>query len=218
MPDFDSLRQNMVNSQLRTNKVTDERILLAMGKIPRESFAPARLAELAYIDEDIPIGSGRSMLEPMIFARMVQATNLDENDVVLDVASGAGYSASILGCIARVVVALESNADLGKKASSKMTDLGIDNVVVEDGPIELGWEEQAPYDVIIVNGACGDIPKPLFEQLSEGGRLCAVTTGETGVGSAFLWTKHNANISCRPLFDANIPSLPEFEKRKGFNF
>ena len=123
MPDFDSLRQNMVNSQLRTNKVTDERILLAMGKIPRESFAPARLAELAYIDEDIPIGSGRSMLEPMIFARMVQATNLDENDVVLDVASGAGYSASILGCIARVVVALESNADLAKKASSKKTVL-----------------------------------------------------------------------------------------------
>ena len=94
MPDFDSLRQNMVNSQLRTNKVTDDRILLAMGKIPRESFAPARLAELAYIDEDIPIGSGRSMLEPMIFARMVQAANRDENDVVLDVASGAGYSSS----------------------------------------------------------------------------------------------------------------------------
>ncbi len=208
----------MVNSQLRTNKVTDERILVAMGKIPRESFAPARLAELAYIDEDIPIGSGRSMLEPMILARMIQAANIGEHDVVLDVASGAGYSASILGCIARAVVALESDAELVKKALSKMSDLGVDNVVVEEGPIECGWVDQAPYDAIIVNGACAEIPETLFQQLSEGGRLCAVTTGESGVDTAFLWLKSNASISKRPLFDANIPSLPEFEKRVGFNF
>ena len=218
MPDFESLRQTMVDTQLRTNKVTDDRILAAMGEIPRENFTPDDRSALAYIDEDIPIGAGRCMVEPMILARMIQTTEIDADDVVLDVASGSGYSAAVLSRIARAVVAVESNSDLVRKSSEQMVELGIDNVVVEQGPIEYGWPDQAPYDVIIVNGACSDVPDTLFEQLAEGGRLCAVTVGESGVGSARLWTKRNGHVSNRPLFDANIPGLPELQREAGFSF
>ena len=150
MPDFESLRQTMVDTQLRTNKVTDDRILAAMGEIPRENFTPDDRSALAYIDEDIPIGAGRCMVEPMILARMIQTTEIDADDVVLDVASGSGYSAAVLSRIARAVVAVESNSNLVRKSSEQMMELGMDNVVVEQGPIESGWPDQAPYDVIIV--------------------------------------------------------------------
>jgi protein-L-isoaspartate(D-aspartate) O-methyltransferase len=218
MPDFESLRQTMVDTQLRTNKVTDDRILAAMGEIPRENFTPADRAALAYIDEDIPIGTGRCMVEPMILARMIQATEIEPEDVVLDVASGAGYAAAVVGRIARAVVAVESDPDLVRRSSEQMMELGMDNVVVEQGAIEQGWPDQAPYDVILVNGACGEVPQTLFDQLADGGRLCAVTTGESGVGSACLWIKRRNILSDRPLFDANIPSLPELEREAGFSF
>ena len=208
----------MVDTQLRTNKVTDERILTAMGEIPRENFVPGNRAALAYIDEDIPIGAGRCLVEPMIQARMIQAMEIGEDDAVLDVASGPGYSSAVLGRMAAAVVAVESDPELVAQCAKHMTDLGMDNVVVEQGPIASGWPDQAPYDAILVNGACGEIPETLFDQLAEGGRLCAVAPGESGVGSAMLWTKQNGNVSNRPLFDANIPALPELEREAGFTF
>ena len=165
MPNFDSLRQTMVDTQIRTNKVTDQRILMAMGAIPRENFTPSDRSSLAYIDEDIPIGSGRCMIEPMVLAKMNQATGIKSEDVVLDVASGTGYSAAVFSRIARAVVALESETDLVTKSSEQMIELGMDNVVVECGPIEYGWPDEAPYDVVFVNGACGDIPEIYFDQM-----------------------------------------------------
>ena len=218
MADFDSLRQTMVDTQLRTNKVTDERILTAMGEIPREKFVPGNRAGLAYIDEDIPIGAGRCLIEPMIQARMIQAMEIGEDDAVLDIAGGTGYSSAVLGRLAGAVVSVEGDPELSAQLSAHMTDLGMDNVVVEQGPIESGWPDQAPYDAILVNGACGGVPDILFEQLADGGRLCAVAPGESGVGSAMLWTKQNENVSSRPLFNANVPALPELESKAGFTF
>ncbi|PPR11402.1 MAG: Protein-L-isoaspartate O-methyltransferase [Alphaproteobacteria bacterium MarineAlpha11_Bin1] len=208
----------MVDTQLRTNKVRDERILAAMGEIPREDFIPTDISSLAYIDEDIPIGSSRGMIEPMILGRMIQATELKSDEVVLDVASGTGYSAAVLGRIARVVVAVESDEDLVKKSTLQMVELGMDNVVIEQGPIELGWLDQAPYDVILVNGALGKVPETYFDQLSEGGRLCAIRKEPNGIGSAWLWVKQNGTPSGRPLFDANIFDLPELKCELGFTF
>ena len=141
-----------------------------------------------------------------------------EDDAVLDIAGGTGYSSAVLGCLAGAVVSVESDPDLSAQLSGHMTDLGMDNVVVEKAPIESGWPDQAPYDAILVNGACGGIPDILFEQLADGGRLCAVAPGESGVGSAMLWTKQNENVSSRPLFDANVPVIPELESEVGFNF
>ena len=131
MPDYSALRQTMVDTQLRTNKVTDANVLAAMGSIPREMFVPDDRASLAYIDEDIQIGKSRCIVEPMILARMIQAAEIGPEDVVLDVACGAGYSSAVLGHIARAVVAVESDTELAGSAGARITKLGLDNVVIE---------------------------------------------------------------------------------------
>ena len=218
MADFAALRQTMVDTQLRTNKVTDENVLAAMNEIPREMFVPEDRASLAYIDEDIRIGKSRCMVEPMILARMIQATEVGPEDVVLDVACGSGYSSAVLGRIARAVVAVESDTDLAGTASARLTKLGLDNVVVEMGQINAGWADQAPYDVIIVNGACGEIPEEILAQLAEGGRLCAVIRDAGGTGMAKLFVKSGGVVSNRVLFNASVPALPEFELEEGFSF
>lgn len=218
MADFKALRQTMVDTQLRTNKVTDANVLAAMGEIPREMFVPEDRASLAYIDEDIHIGKSRCMAEPMILARMIQAAEIGPEDVVLDVACGSGYSSAILGRIARAVVAVESDTELAGAASARLTKLGMDNVVVEMGPINAGWSDQAPYDVIMVNGSCGEMPEAILSQLAEGGRLCAILRGPGGTGMAKLFVKSAGVVSNRGLFDANVPILPEFDLEEGFSF
>ena len=218
MADFKALRQTMVDTQLRTNKVTDANVLAAMGEIPREMFVPDDRASLAYIDEDIHIGKSRCMAEPMILARMIQAAEIGPEDVVLDVACGSGYSSAILGRIARAVVAVESDTELAGAASARLTKLGMDNVVVEMGPINAGWSDQAPYDVIMVNGSCGEMSEAILSQLAEGGRLCAILRGPGGTGMAKLFVKSAGVVSNRGLFDANVPILPEFDLEEGFSF
>jgi protein-L-isoaspartate(D-aspartate) O-methyltransferase len=218
MADFKALRQTMVDTQLRTNKVTDVNVLAAMGEIPREMFVPEDRASLAYIDEDIHIGKSRCMAEPMILARMIQAAEIGPEDVVLDVACGSGYSSAILGRIARAVVAVESDTELAGAASARLTKLGMDNVVVEIGPINAGWSDQAPYDVIMVNGSCGEMSEAILSQLAEGGRLCAILRGPGGTGMAKLFVKSGGVVSNRGLFDANVPILPEFDLEEGFSF
>lgn len=208
----------MVDTQLRTNKVTDDRVLAAMGDVPREDFVPEDRASLAYIDEDIRIGKSRCLVEPMILARMIQAAEIGAEDVVLDIACGAGYSSAVLGHIARAVVAVESDTELAGSASARITKLGLDNVVVEIGPINAGWADQAPYDVIMVNGACEKVSDAVLAQLAEGGRLLAVVGGKTGTGTATLFVKAGGVVSSRSLFDANVPALPEFELEEGFTF
>lgn len=218
MADFKALRQTMVDTQLRTNKVTDANVLAAMGEIPREMFVPEDRASLAYIDEDIHIGKSRCMAEPMILARMIQAAEIGPEDVVLDVACGSGYSSAILGRIARAVVAVESDTELAGAASARLTKLGMDNVVVEMGPINAGWSDQAPYDVIMVNGSCGEMSEAILSQLADGGRLCAILRGPGGTGMAKLFVKSAGVVSNRGLFDANVPILPEFDLEEGFSF
>ena len=218
MADFKALRQTMVDTQLRTNKVTDANVLAAMGEIPREMFVPEDRSSLAYIDEDIHIGKSRCMAEPMILARMIQAAEIGPEDVVLDVACGSGYSSAILGRIARAVVAVESDTELAGAASARLTKLGMDNVVVEIGPINAGWSDQAPYDVIMVNGSCGEMSEAILSQLAEGGRLCGILRGPGGTGMAKLFVKSGGVVSNRGLFDANVPILPEFDLEEGFSF
>lgn len=218
MADFKALRQTMVDTQLRTNKVTDANVLAAMGEIPREMFVPEDRASLSYIDEDIRIGKSRCMAEPMILARMIQAAEIGPEDVVLDVACGSGYSSAILGRIARAVVAVESDTELAVAASARLTKLGMDNVVVEMGPINAGWFDQAPYDVIMVNGSCGEMSEAILSQLAEGGRLCAIFRGPGRTGMAKLFVKSGGVVSNRGLFDANVPILPEFDLEEGFSF
>ena len=147
---------------------------------------------------------------------MIQSSAIASDDVVLDVACGTGFSSAVIGRLAGTVVALESEIALIQKATVLLTTLGLDNVMVETGAIKNGWKEQAPYDVITINGACSIIPEAFFEQLAEGGRLCAVELDSNEVGKACLWIKSNNVVSKRELFDASSPPLSEFIEDKGF--
>jgi protein-L-isoaspartate(D-aspartate) O-methyltransferase len=219
MIDFSRARQNMVESQLRTNQVTDERVLAGFETVPRELFVVEGRAGVAYCDEDIPCGAGRCLMEPMILARLLQALEIGSNAVVLDVGCGTGYSSAVIARLAATVVGLECEPTLVARANALMTDLAIDNVMIAEGALDAGHPAQAPYDAILVNGAAEEVPRALTDQLAEGGRLGVVCVGDgCRTGSATLFVRSGGVVSGRKLFDAAVPVLPGFESRKGFVF
>jgi protein-L-isoaspartate(D-aspartate) O-methyltransferase len=218
MPDYAAARRNMVDSQLRTNRVTDEALLAAMGEIPRERFVPPALAGVAYVDEDLSLGGGRYLMEPMVLARMIQAAEIQPSDTVLDVGCATGYSSAVAARLAATVIGLESDSRLAKAATENLAALRIDNAVIVSGDIRAGHPRQAPYDVILVQGAIGEIPAALAAQLGEGGRLVAVVTPPGATGRATLSLKTGGIVSHRDLFDAATPPLPGFELAPGFRF
>ncbi len=208
----------MVGSQLRTNKVTSEAVLEAFANLPRELFLPEALRGTAYIDEDIALGGGRCMMEPMVLARMLQAARPGPADIALVIGCGSGYATAILSRIVATVVAVESEDQSVEAASSALSDLGLDNAVVVKGDITQGYPGQAPYNVILLNGTVSQVPAIIRDQLAEGGRLVAVVRDSDGIGRATLIERQGGMTSSRVLFDATVPQLPEFEPVSGFAF
>ncbi len=218
MVDNSAARRNMVESQLRTNKVSETALLAAFESVPRELFVPEALRGVAYIDEDIDLGGGRYVMEPMVLARLLQAARPRAEDVVLDIGCGTGYGTAILARLSATVVALESDGALAGQAMRTLTDLDIDNVVVVESPLAEGYPKQAPYDVILLNGAVSRVPPAISDQLAEGGRLVTVVREPAGVGRATLLQCHDGRVSGRVIFDAAVPHLPGFEGRPSFIF
>jgi len=218
MSEFNAARLNMVNSQVRTNKVTDLDLLAAMGRVPREMFVDDRLEGVAYLDEDLPLGEGRFVMGPMVMARLIQALAIGVDDVVLDVGGGTGYGGALMAQVASTVVILEPNPDLSGRATRSLTDLAIDNAVVVDGALADGYPSQGPYDAILLGGAVAVIPTALTAQLAEGGRLCAVVADGNRPGMAVLATRRGGIVGQRQLFDANVPILPGFATKPEFVF
>ena len=222
MDDFAAARTKMVDSQLRTENVTDYAVLTAMGVVAREAFVPSHQRALAYLDKDIPIksaagGPARYLMEPAPFARLLQLAEIEAEDLVLDIGCGSGYSAAVLARLARFVVALESDAQLAAEASQRLNQLGVKNAKVAMGPLEAGYPSDGPYDVIFVDGAVELLPAALFGQLKDGGRLVAVVGyGRTGV--ATLCTKSDNQIGRRPAFNADVRPIPGFAKSAAFVF
>lgn len=215
--DFSVARRNMVESQIRTSKVFDERVIAAMGEVPRERFLPGSLKQFAYIDEEVDIGSGRYLLEPMVLARLLQEASVRPTDVVLDIGSGAGYGAAVLARMAATVFAQESDAGLAGRASELLTELGLDNVVPVDGSLIDGCPDHAPYNVILIEGGVDILPDTIVGQLGDGGRLVTVVR-ERGIGRATVVTRNGDHFSRRVVFDAAVPVLPEFRQPAGFVF
>ncbi len=218
MPDYAIARLNMVENQIRPNRVTDERVLAAIAEVPRERFVPKRLHGNAYVDQDIALGNGRYLMEPVVFARLLQAAEIGPGDVVLDIGCGTGYSTAVLGKLAGTVVALESDAALAKEAIEALTELDVDNAAVVEGPLDEGYPRQAPYDVIVLGGSVDAVPDAITDQLVEGGRLVAVVNVAPSVGNIELIHRSHGGLSRRLLFDAAVPVLPGYAAELGFVF
>jgi protein-L-isoaspartate(D-aspartate) O-methyltransferase len=221
MIDFAAARRMMVDGQVRTNDVTDLRIVAAMLEIPREKFVAPADADLAYLDLDVPAardgggGAPRRLLKPMVLAKLLQAAAVRDTDHVLDVGCATGYSSAILGRLAHSVIALEQDAALARRAGEVLPRVGAANVSIMTGPLIDGWTAKGPYDLILVEGAIEVLPPALRAQLKEDGRLIAIV-GRDPPGRAMLYRAGQGEGW--PLFDATAPVLPGFAKPPSFVF
>ena len=217
MPDFAAARHHMVQNQLEPNRVSDARVAAAMEAIPRETFVPEAMTGVAYLDEDIEIAPGRYLMEPMVFARMLQSATTEGGEIALDVGCATGYSAAVMANLVGTVVAVEADEALAATATANLTSLEADNAVVMVGDHTVGYAEQGPYDVIVIEGQVADVPQALTDQLSEGGRLIAVV-GDGSVGRLIRLTRSGDTLLKEELFDAMLPPLTGFEQKQGFVF
>lgn len=219
LADFQNLRTKMVDNQIRTTDVTDLALLDAFLTVPREAFVPDNRKELAYIDEDIQLkeDASRYLMEPSPLAKLIQLAEIKPGDLVLDVGAGSGYAAAILSQLAGSVVALESDSDLSAQANSVLSSLDYNNVVIVTGELGLGHGDQAPYDVILIEGAVDFVPQALKDQLKNGGRLVTVE-GRGNLGVARVYTKENDVVSCWDAFNLSVKPLREFARKAEFTF
>jgi protein-L-isoaspartate(D-aspartate) O-methyltransferase len=215
--DYTRARSNMVQNQLRPNRVDDPNVLSAMAEVPRERFLPKMLRSVAYADEDLPLPDGSWLIEPRVLARLIQATDVRPSDVVLVIGCTTGYAGAVLSRLAGTVILVEPPS-AAERVEALLDDLGVDNVVVvaSDDPAS-GHPSQAPFDGILVVGSVPGVPPALFEQISEGGRIVAVIDGGR-VGKATLFTKLHGVVGQRELFDAQTPPFPGLEPSPRFAF
>jgi len=218
MTDFALARRNMVDSQLRTNKINDPRLLAAMAAVPREAFVPSARRAVAYVDEALPLAGNRWLAPPMAAGRLYQLAAPGPNDLVLLIGAGSGYGAAVLGRLAGAVVALEEDEALAASAEAALNEVEADNVVVARGPLAKGWTKQAPYDVIVFDGSVEQVPDAIMDQLADGGRLVAALAGQGGVPVATIMRKAGNAVAADRVFDANMPLLPGFERVREFVF
>jgi protein-L-isoaspartate(D-aspartate) O-methyltransferase len=214
-------RTMMVDGQVRPNKVTDSRIIEAMRNLPRERFVPPAVSAIAYADEDVPLGGGRFLMEPMVMARLVQLAGVRDGDHALVVGSGTGYGAALLEACGARVVALEDDAALLDLARPALAAVG-SGVVLVEGPLAEGWPGGAPYDVILIEGAVEEIPAAVAAQLRPvaprfGGRLVTVRRAD-GVCQGGIAEVSGTGLSFQPVFDCATPLLPALRQPAAFVF
>jgi protein-L-isoaspartate(D-aspartate) O-methyltransferase len=215
MTDYASRRTMMVDTQVRPSDVTKFPIIDAMLAVPREAFVPRALREAAYMGENVDIGGGRVMLEPRTLAKMLDALEIEGDDLVLDIGPGLGYSSAVMARMAEAIVAVEDDADMVVEAQRVLADNGADNVIMHEGPLAQGASDHGPYDVITIQGAVEHLPTGLSDQLKEGGRIaCLFMEGALGV--VRIGYKVDGKINWRFAFNAGAPIMPGFERHAAF--
>ena len=210
MQDFSLARRAMVDNQLRPEGVTDRGVLAAMGSVERERFVPESARALAYFDRPLRLTEGRAMMPPAALGRLLSELAPLPGERALVVGSGAGYSAAVLRAIGLDIVALESEEMLAAAAR----EAGIETVV---GDFAKGWAKEAPYDLILLDGAVEDVPPSLIKQLREGGRLAGAIV-DRGVTRLVIGGVSGAVLGLRSIADADVDILPGFERPRAFTF
>jgi protein-L-isoaspartate(D-aspartate) O-methyltransferase len=215
---FADARNCMVDSQIRPNRVADQRVVSAMRRVPRERFLPANVLSLAYADQDVPLGNGRFLMEPMVFARLLQAAGLRDNEQVLVVGAATGYGAAVLTACGCRVTALEEDPALLAIARAVLPREG-PGVNLVSGPLAAGWPSHGPYDLVLIEGAVPEIPSALVPQIRhETGRILAAIGAPGRITQAVLGEATAVGLSCAPLFDCATHPLPSLRKAPVFTF
>ena len=204
----------MVANQLRTNAVSDVRVVTAMGEVARERFVPEGKARLAYTDSMIPLAPGRALNPPTVTGRLLTEARVGSADRVLLVGAGTGYTAELLGRLAGSVIALEDDAALLARAREAVT---APNVKLVDGPLAQGWGGDAPYDLIVIEGAIEQVPPALIEQLVDGGRIVAPII-DGGVTRLSIGRRGGGGFGMTSFADAAAAPLPGFARPVEFSF
>ncbi|HEX3674298.1 MAG TPA: protein-L-isoaspartate O-methyltransferase [Rhizomicrobium sp.] len=217
MSDYAAQRLNMVDSQIRTNDVTDVRVQEALRTVPRERFVPAARRAVAYQDGPLELVPGRSLMEPRVYAKLLQLAEIRPEDKALDVGCTTGYSTAVMARLASRVIGLEEDADLVRVATDMVPAVGLANVQIVQGALAGGHRAGAPYDVIFINGAIEQAPDALLAHLAEGGRLVAVQRNGTQ-GQAVLYRKEDGHVGRWASFDAAAAVLAGFRQPAGFVF
>ena len=215
MTDFATRRRMMVDTQIRPSDVTRFPVIDAFLRIPREAFVPEGRREAAYVEENLPLGEGRVMLEPRTLAKMTDALMLGPSDLVLDLGCGLGYSAAILSRLAGAVVAVEEDEEMAREAEAALAAHGLDNAAVVAGPLAQGAPRHGPYDAIVIQGGVEAVPAAIEDQLAEGGRIGALFM-DGALGEVRIGRKHEGRIGWRLAFNAAAPVLPGFERARAF--
>ena len=218
MVDFDRARMQMLDTQLRTNSITERRLLRVLGSLPRELFIPESRRELAYIDDVHPLGKpGRYVPPVTAFARLVQLADIGPQEKVLDIGCATGYSTAVLAKLAAQVVGLDEEADFVNMARANLRTLGIENAKVHHGALLAGVASEAPFDVIIIEGAVDKVPDQIFNQLKVGGRCIALISARvTSIAHVFI--KSAEGVAAREDFNATLPRLDFTQRTEEFVF
>lgn len=212
---FTAMRQAMVSNQLRTNAVSEARLVAAMGRVPREAFLPLTVAGLAYRDTALPLGGGRAANVPIATGRLLNEAMIEMTDNVLLIGAAGGYTAAVIAELAASVVAVESDAALLSIARQAL--MGDDRVTIVGGPLEQGHAAKAPYNVIVIDGAIAQVPQSLIDQLAIGGRL---VTGivDRGVTRLCAGRRSAGGFGLLDFADVDCVALPGFATPKQFVF
>ncbi len=216
-PDYSQARNRMVDSQIRPVQVNDPRILGAMRTLTRERFVPAEAGALAYADRAIKLRGARVLMEPRIIARMLQVAVPRAGEAALVVGAATGYAAVLLSALGLRVTALEQDPELAAEGARLCAELA-PTVRFRLGPLQAGWPADAPYDLILVDGAVRALPEAFAAQLAAAGRLTAVLWPEGRCGTAVLAEASTHGLRTRPQFDASSPLIPELAPAARFSF
>ncbi len=215
MADYLARRTTMVDTQVRPSDVTKFPVIQAMLSVPREAYVPDTKREAAYAGGNIDLGGGRVLLEPRTLAKMLDALDIQPDELVLDVGAALGYSSAVIAHLAEAVVALEEDAQMASEAERILGEQGCDNVAVIQGELAAGAAKHGPYDAICIEGGVEHVPDALVDQLKDGGRIAAIFL-EGALGVCRIGYKFDGKLSWRFAFNAGAPVLPGFEARRAF--
>ncbi len=192
---YERQRRDMVSTQVAARGITDPAILAAMRKIPRHLFVPSAIAPYAYQDNPLPIGYDQTISQPFIVAWMTELAKPNKNKKALEIGTGSGYQAAILSETTGQVYSIEIVPELARSSKDLLAKLGYNNVEVKEADGYTGWEEHAPFDIIMVTAACDHIPQPLLDQLAEGGRLIMPLGDPGAIQELIMITKNRGKIN-----------------------